>query len=63
MYNALCSKSHTSRNADRITFLSGNIVFSKTLSFLLLSPNGINWILPFAILKAYLYLEKIFLIS
>ena len=30
--------------------------FSKTLSFLLLSLNGINWILVFVILIVYLYL-------
>ena len=49
--------SHTSRNVHSIPFLS------VKHSFLLLSPNGINWILPSAILKAYLYLEKIFFIS
>ena len=62
--------SHTSRNVHSIPFLSvkhsklfQKYTFSKTRSFLLLSLNGINWILPFAILKAYLYLEKIFFIS
>ena len=44
--------SHTSRNVHSFPFLG------VTLSFLLLSLNGTNWILPFAILKAYLYLEK-----
>ena len=54
--------SHTSRNVHSIPFLSVKHSFFKN-SVLLLSLNGINWILPFAILKAYLYLEKIFFIS
>ena len=40
--------SHTSRNVRNIPFLIVKILF-------LLSLNGINWILPFTILKAYLY--------
>ena len=37
--------------------------FSIALSFLLRSLNEIKWIQAFAVLKAYLYLEKIFFIS
>ena len=52
--------SYTSRNVHIIPIFSVKHIHHIRY---ILSLNGINWILPFAILKAYLYLEKIFLIS
>ena len=46
---------YTSRNVHNIPFLIVKHSFFKN-SFLLLSLNGINWTLLFAILKVYLYL-------